>query len=95
MTRREDRDTILEALSLKEVSARLAKYMLDESTRAGCDRIELAGTKAALAARLGTVAETLSRAFGSLSRRKLVKVSGREVAILDHAGLERASAGLK
>jgi len=86
---------LIEALSLKEVSARLAKYLLDEAARAGSEGVELRGTKAALAASLGTVSETLSRAFAALGRRKLVKVSGRSIRILDHAGLERASAGLK
>ncbi len=85
---------LIEALSLKEVSARLAKYLLDEAARANSDSVELPGTKAALAASLGTVAETLSRAFAALSRRKLVKVSGRVIHISDHSGLERASAGL-
>lgn len=86
---------LIEALSLKEVSARLAKYLLDESARAGSEHLTLPGTKAALAASLGTVAETLSRAFATLSRRKLVSVSGRNISICDHRGLERASAGLK
>ena len=41
---------LIEALSLKEVSARLAKYLLDEAARTGSEQLELSGTKAALAA---------------------------------------------
>ncbi|MHC4915624.1 MAG: Crp/Fnr family transcriptional regulator [Planctomycetota bacterium] len=86
---------LIEALSLREVSSRLAKYLLDESARADSAAFELPCTKAALAARLGTVAETLSRALSRLARRKLVETSARSVRILDPEGLARVSAGLK
>ncbi len=86
---------LIEALSLREVSARLAKYLLDESARANSTAFELPSTKAALAARLGTVAETLSRSLSALSRGKLVETRARKVRILDPTGLARVSAGLK
>jgi CRP-like cAMP-binding protein len=86
---------LIEALSLREVSSRLAKYLLDAATRAGAPRFRLPIAKNALAGQLGTVAETLSRSLSALVRGKLVSVSGREVRILNRESLARVSAGLK
>jgi CRP/FNR family transcriptional regulator len=86
---------LIEALSLREVSSRLAKYLLDEAARAGAPRFRLPVAKNALAGQLGTVAETLSRSLSALVRGRLVAVSGREVRVLDPEGLARVSAGLR
>ena len=51
----------LEELSLKEVSARLASYILAETKNSPTNTFELDITKAQLASRLGTASETLSR----------------------------------
>jgi CRP/FNR family transcriptional regulator len=87
--------SLIEALSLREVSSRLAKYLLDEALRGNSHAFRLPVTKAALAARLGTVAETLSRSLATLSRQRMVRVSGRHVELLDARRLSRVSAGLK
>ncbi len=52
-------------------------------------------TKRALAARLGTVSEVLSRTFRRLQDQGMIAVEGPEIRVLDHAALERAAAGLK
>jgi len=84
---------LIEELSLKEVSARLARFLLELADAEGARvpggiRVELAGTKSELAARLGTVSETLSRTLGRLRDRGVIAVHGRAITILDHGALE-------
>lgn len=80
---------VLEKLTLKDVPARLASYLL-ERTRAGADGrefVELAVTKTSLAAELGTIPETLSRALRRLADAGLVVSEGRRLTILDKPSL--------
>ncbi len=86
---------LVDALALREVSARLAKYLLDASLRAEDDALVLDVRKSVLAARLGTVSETLSRTLRRLRERKIIQVEGQRIRILDHAALERVAAGIK
>ena len=87
---------LVDDLSLKEVSARLAKHLLDLSARAGGIRtVELETSKAMLAGRLGTIAETLSRTLAKLKRRGIVRVHRHRVTILDPAKLQALAAGMK
>jgi len=85
---------LVDALALREVPARLAKYLLDASLRAKGDTVVLDVRKTVLAARLGTVSETLSRALRRLQDRGLIAVDGPRIDLLDRAGLERIAAGL-
>lgn len=87
---------LVDDLSLKEVSARLAKHLLDLSARAGgIRRVELETSKAMLASRLGTIAETLSRTLAKMKRRRIVRVEGSSVTVLDPAKLQALAAGMK
>ncbi len=86
---------LVDALALREVSARLAKYLLDASLRAGQDDVLLDVRKSVLAARLGTVSETLSRTLRRLRDKKLIHVEQQRIRILDRAALERVAAGIK
>ena len=87
---------LVEDLSLKEVSARLAKYLLDLSLRGdGGAVVVLETTKTVLASRLGTVAETLSRTLTRMQRRGIIRVQGRTIAITDADGLQALAAGMK
>ena len=79
---------LIEQLSLKEVPARLASALLTEARKSGSNRIKLSQSKRELAAQIGTVAETLSRALGKLKSAGLIEVRGAEITILDHDGLE-------
>jgi CRP-like cAMP-binding protein len=84
---------MIEELSLRAVSARLARYLVELADRAGRPAqggivVELTTTKSELAARLGTVSETLSRTLGRFRDRGLVKVQGKSIAILDRLALE-------
>lgn len=82
----------LEGVTLREVTARLARYLLSEvekSGRRGEPRpaLTLPLAKGSLASFLGTVHETLSRSFARLIREKIVTVDGPRVTILDPARL--------
>ncbi|MCU0559529.1 MAG: Crp/Fnr family transcriptional regulator [Desulfobacterales bacterium] len=85
----------IENLSLKEIPARLAAYLLfvaDEQGRGGF--VDLQISKGQLASLLGTIPETLSRVFAKLSTQKLIRVEGRKIVLMDAAGLrELAEAG--
>jgi CRP/FNR family transcriptional regulator, dissimilatory nitrate respiration regulator len=86
---------LIDDLSLKEVSARLAKHLLDASVRAGQQTFTLATTKAMLAARIGTVPETLSRILRKMQKRRMIDVDGRSITILDRDALLDLAAGMK
>ena len=78
----------IENLSLKEVPARLASYLiyLAEEQQA-VDRVTLEISKGQLASLLGTIPETLSRIFAKMSAQELIKVNGAEIRLLDTAAL--------
>jgi CRP-like cAMP-binding protein len=88
----------LELLGELEASAqhsglqRLACYLDSLAAPAGPPGawiVRLPATKTTVAARLGVKKETLSRMLRQLTTRGLIAVAGREVAILDRAGLAR------
>jgi CRP/FNR family transcriptional regulator len=83
---------LIEQLSLKEVPARLADVLLALAARASSDTFELDRTKRQLAARIGTVAETLSRTLRKLARDRIVRVEGPRITILDRQALEDLAA---
>jgi CRP/FNR family transcriptional regulator len=88
--------SLVDDLSLKEVSARLAKHLLDLSARAdGAQTVELDTTKAMLASRLGTIAATLSRTLAKVQDRGIIRVDGRRIALLDRERLQELAAGMK
>ena len=81
--------TQIENLSLKEVPARLADYLiyLSEEQKSP-DQVVLDISKGQLASLLGTIPETLSRIFAKMSDEGLIKVNGKEIDLLDREGLE-------
>jgi len=90
---------LVEELSLKDVSARVSKYLLDVSIRSGRKEedgivFELEVSKTQLASRLGTVSETLSRVFRKLRAGGIIRVEGQKIVILDREGLEKISSGI-
>jgi CRP/FNR family transcriptional regulator len=80
--------TQVENLSLKEVPARLAGYLLYllEEQKSE-DSVELEISKGQLASLLGTIPETLSRIFAKMSDEGLIAVDGKKIRILDRAAL--------
>ncbi len=81
---------IIENLSFKDVSERLATYLLYLSQRTGnLNTIELDLTKTQLAALLGTIPETLSRVLARLTQEGLISINGSSITILDHQELSK------
>jgi CRP-like cAMP-binding protein len=79
----------IENLSLKEMPARLASYLIYLAEEHGVDDvITLKISKGQLASILGTIPETLSRIFAKLSGQNLIRVEGKKIIVLDRAGLE-------
>jgi CRP-like cAMP-binding protein len=92
--------SLIEELSLKEISSRLAKYLLDLSLR--CERegkrsgvVELDLSKTQLASKLGTISETLSRTLSKMKAKGIIDVQKNKIHILDRRALEEVSSGLK
>ena len=84
----------LEGVTLREVSSRLAQYLLREVEAAGQEEepspsMTLPLAKGAITSYLGTVHETLSRTFARLVREKVIKVDGPRITILDKDKLKR------
>jgi len=87
---------LIEDLSLKEVSGRLAAYLLYLSDRDNkSDKLELDIAKVQLASLLGTIPETLSRILGKMDNQGLIEVQGRRIKLLDRKALEDLAAGGK
>lgn len=84
--------SLIEDLSLRDVSERLAAHLLSLATKGeGEETVDLTVSKSQLSAAVGTVPETLSRAFQELARAGAVETSGRRVHIKDRALLERVA----
>jgi len=87
---------LIEDLSLKEVPARLAAYLLYLSdTNKEPETLSLDITKGQLASLLGTIPETLSRILGKMSQQNFIQVEGPRIKLLDREALESLSAGEK
>ncbi len=85
----------LEDLSLKEVPARLATYLLRYRQSIKRDSFDLDITKGELASELATISETLSRSLKKLKDLGVIAVDGRRITILDAEHLESIAAGEK
>ena len=71
---------LVDDLSLKEVDARLARILLEMA--AGEIIFELPMSKAQLAARIGTIPETLSRCLKRLQNNGVIQVQGPKLELL-------------
>ena len=79
----------IENLSLKEMPARLASYLIYLAEEQGTeDVVNLSISKGQLASILGTIPETLSRIFAKLSGQDLIRVEGKKITLLDRQGVE-------
>ncbi len=83
---------LVDSLVLQDVPARLAAYLLQlPAQESDADTVILDLPKGQLAARLGTIPETLSRVFARFSREGLVKVKGSQITLLDQQRLQTLS----
>lgn len=83
---------VVEDLSLRDVTARVAAYVHREAARAGSNRVELPATRDELAQHVGTVREQVSRALSQLKAAGAIEVEGRTVVVREPSAL-RAIAG--
>jgi len=88
----------IEDLSLREVTARLCRQLLGQARQQYGEvqdgmSFQLETTKSALAARLGTISETLSRTFKKLQQSGIVAVERDQVTLLDCSRLEQVAEG--
>lgn len=86
----------IEDLSTKDITKRLASYLVEEINKNGTANlpepfIRLDIPKKNIAGYLGTITETLSRTFKKLQNEKVIRVSGKTISILDPKKLERLS----
>jgi CRP-like cAMP-binding protein len=92
--------SLIEELSLKEVSSRIAKYVIDLSMKSskegkGLKEVELDLSKTQLALKLGTISETLSRTLAKMKAKKIIDVKKNKIIILNREALEELASGLK
>lgn len=83
----------LEELSLKDVTARLASYVLKLSEETGKEtpegiEIRLSESQQEIASHIGTVREIVSRSFRKFQEMGLIRLKGRRLVIRDRKGLE-------
>ena len=84
----------LEGVTFREVTSRVARYLLREAEAGSAADLEhpeltLALAKGSVASYLGTVHETLSRTFARLTSEKIIAVDGPRVTILDKKRLKQ------
>ncbi len=78
----------IESLTLKEVPARLASYLVHLSKeQKKSQAITLDISKGSLAGLLGTIPETLSRIFSKMTDQQLIRVDGRKIDLVNLEGL--------
>jgi CRP/FNR family transcriptional regulator, dissimilatory nitrate respiration regulator len=74
----------IEELSLKDIKARLAGYLLDNSSIENGETVfRLKYSKKELSSLLGTIPETLSRALSFLKQKKLITEAKNKIIIQD------------
>jgi CRP-like cAMP-binding protein len=90
--------SLVETLSLKNVEARLAEYLLARAEEAGdlTDEgivITFDVEKKMVASRIGTISETFSRTLKKLKDRGLIREEDSRIIITDITGLKKMSTG--
>lgn len=77
----------LEALSLHSATQRVIGYLARLEDEAGAERVTLPAKKSLVASRLNLTPEYFSRILHELAAAGCIRVEGRDIVILDGAGL--------
>ncbi|NQU43629.1 Crp/Fnr family transcriptional regulator [bacterium] len=80
----------IESRDAGSAPVRLADWLLDQPSAPdgkGHRVVRIEGSKKSLASNLGVAPETFSRALRRLAEKQLIEVRGREIVLLDPAGL--------
>lgn len=85
----------IESLTLDDVTKRLSKYLINKINKnlngnVNEIKIELNISKYDLASHLGTIIETLSRAFRKLQSEELIEVSGKIITVKNLPALKKS-----
>ncbi|WP_341301364.1 Crp/Fnr family transcriptional regulator [Lysinibacillus sp. FSL H8-0500] len=83
----ETENHLSEAIS-KEVSERLAAFILKSANSAKSDTFLLTLSKKDLASLLNTTRETLSRRLSTFQKKGYIEMAGKNIKIINHAALE-------
>lgn len=78
----------IEELSSKEVTSRLARYLMQEVKSSGTENlpepfVKLTVSRNAIAGYLGTITETLSRSLKKLQDDEIIRVQGKKIFVID------------
>ncbi len=84
---------LIEDLSLRDVTARVAHFLMHEGAEGTTVAFQLLGTREEIGTRVGTVRELISRSLASLQGAGGIELRGRRVRVLDRRRLA-ALAGL-
>jgi CRP/FNR family transcriptional regulator len=92
--------SLIEELSLKEVSSRVSKYLVDLSLKSAKEgknpkEVDLDLSKNQLASKLGTISETLSRTLTKMKAKGIIDVRKNKIVILNQEALRESASGLK
>ena len=90
---------VIESLALKSVEQRVAEYLVLVAHERGIENgpicaLELPLTRSAIASRVGSTREVVSRAFSHLELRGLVQTKGRRILAIPNTMALRAFAGV-
>jgi CRP/FNR family transcriptional regulator len=85
---------LIEGLSLKDVTSRLATALLAEAQETGGSSFTLSLPKRQMAAQIGTTPETLSRSLAQLKRAGVIDVQGPTITVLSYDRLAGLAEGL-
>lgn len=77
----------VEAMALHSATQRVIGYLVRLAEEGGPGRVRLPAAKSLIASRLNVTAEYFSRILHGLAAKGLVKIEGRDIAILDARGL--------
>ena len=86
---------LIDDLSLKDVTSRLAKHLINCQKKRNSETFEIEGSKGALASRIGTISATLSRTFKKLQQLNCIKVENNKITIISLDALEAIAEGEK
>jgi CRP-like cAMP-binding protein len=89
---------LIQRISLEDVSTRLAGYisgLLPDKAAGDDETVVLDEKKMFLASELGTIPETLSRAFARLSEQGIISVHGQNITVHDRVRLAEIASGEK
>lgn len=81
--------SLLETMTFGSVRQRLARTLLELADRSGSNSFALPWTHQEIALNLGTVREVVSRNLNRFQVNGVIRVSAREISLLDRKSLER------